>query len=479
MLRIDINTSVDIKMNKNLGWNIKNGINANKNILEVKCMKMNNDVDRLVTKTDNNINKCMKMNNVVDRHVTKTDNNINIGTNKNASKSIKFYKIFFVFLASFLPLKSIDVRILIDGKEANTGELWVLSCSEGFLVSDLKDPKRQHVIKSPQVSIGLLSGKIFTLNGKKIKSNAFKINSLEGNINYENRTYEGAFFVEKNEQKSYLINCIELENYVESGLRWEMVPEWPKTALEVGAIAYRTYALSTIISSRLRYKKNGQTSLYDIKNTPANQTYKGMHEFSSVHEAVRRTRGIVITYGSNPIDAQYDACCAGSIPAKRTGINFEKAPYLARPHPCKYCKACKHYNWSYSYTLQELTASLRDLLDKKHPKPITDIRVAVRDSAGVVQKIKIKTNRKWVTFSANKLTSCCRNVKSGTFSLLKTRNKVTFEGRGYGHQIGLCQWGVYTLAQMGWNHKRILKFYYPGTNLSKIDNLFLGSKLTI
>lgn len=397
-------------------------------------------------------------------------------------KMYKIYKILFLifFFADALILKSVDVRILIDEKEMNTGMIWMLSSPEGFLVSDLKDSRRQHIIKSPQIVISMISGKIFTLNGKKIRSDAFKINALEGNISYDGHVYEGAFFVIRNFQKNYLINCIELENYVESGLRWEMVPEWPKTALEVGAIAYRTYALSKIIKTRLKYKRLGQPSYYDMRCTPVHQCYKGMHEFSSIHEAVRRTRGVIITYNNEPIDALYDACCGGSIPAKRAGVNFEKAPYLARSYCCKYCKNCKYYNWSHTYSLQDLTTLLRDLLEQNdRPKTITDIRVSVRDSAGVVQKIEVKTNRKWVSFSANRLSSCCKDIKSCAFSLLRSRNKVTFEGKGYGHQLGLCQWGAYNMAQMGWDYKRILKFYYPNTKISKIENLSLDQKLAI
>ena len=61
-----------------------------------------------------------------------------------------------------------------------------------------------------------------------------------------------------------------------------------------------------------------------------------------------------------------------------------------------------------------------------------------------------------------------KKVKSFHYSVEKNGSTVTFKGRGYGHHLGLCQWGAKEMTSQGWNHKDVLIFYYPGTQLMRM-----------
>ncbi len=220
----------------------------------------------------------------------------------------------------------LHVRVLLDEKAAD-GELWVLKNAHGFLLSDGNDPKRQHFIKENKLIIGCSSS--LTLNGKRITTDWLKIDTAQGHIAYGQNEYKGSFFVRKKDGKAQLVNRIELEDYVASGVRWEMLPRWKKAALEAGAITYRTYAVWTIQRTRAQAKKKKRDEGYDIRCTNVHQVYKGHHACACIHDAVKSTAGLILTHSKGtvvePIIALYDACCGGSIPGYRCGMDFEKA----------------------------------------------------------------------------------------------------------------------------------------------------------
>lgn len=365
------------------------------------------------------------------------------------------------------PSKKFFVRVLLEEKDAQAGVLWKLSGSGNFTISDLVDPLRRQTIKASHLTIGLRGDSVLTINGKRLGSGSIKIEPTHGCTTHGNLTYQGTFYVVKHENRMQLINRIELEDYVDSGVRWEMIPGWPAASLEAGAIAYRTYVVATLKSVRESNKKKGLR--YDIRCTPVHQTYKGTHSCTSIHDAVKKTRGLIITYHKEPIMALYDSCCGGIIPIRRANVDFEKAPYLARPYPCTHCKPCTYYSWTASYTLKELTHCLSPALPAKGP--ITDVKITSKDKAGCALGLKIKIKNQWLDFPIAKLPHLAKHIKSCTISVSRRGRNVKFKGKGFGHQLGFCQWGSKALAQKGWDYKRILRFYYPGTKVMKAEGV--------
>jgi stage II sporulation protein D len=120
-----------------------------------------------------------------------------------------------------------------------------------------------------------------------------------------------------------------------------------------------------------------------------------------------------------------------------------------------------------------LSQKLHNLLpqDARGHRRITDIKIVDRDSSGYVKKMGFYVNHAWFTVPTAKVVAIIPQFRSSTFSLSKSRHNVTFKGSGFGHQLGFCQWGAYDLARQGWDYRKILKFYYPGTTIMKFEDV--------
>jgi stage II sporulation protein D len=184
--------------------------------------------------------------------------------------------------------------------------------------------------------------------------------------------------------------------------------------------------------------------------------------------AVESTRGIFLAHNKKPIIAMFDACCGGVIPAKARGsANFKKAPYLARSYACDFCKRCKLYNWSATYERAYLEETFKKVAPKI--KRVKDIAIAKKDAAGLVREVTIKSSNGYHAVPGKKVYSLLKDgIKSFCYTVTKKTEKVIFEGRGYGHHMGLCQWGSREMVRDGWVYKDILQFYYPGTVFMRV-----------
>lgn len=366
--------------------------------------------------------------------------------------------------------KKITVRVLLKEELSPDNILWKINLdsenkkNSGFLISSNKTKSRN--INSQELIITYRSG-YFYINGKKILKDNIIIkpeNSLDSNLVLDGTSYQGDFVICKSENKFYLINYLDLESYVSSVLYGESWPGWPIDINEVFAIMCRTYVISKILDVRQKKTKRP----YDVKATNHHQTYKGFHKYSNFIQAVDNTQSVVLTYQGNPINAMYDCCCGGIITADSVGqINFKHAPYLKRDYACTHCKDSKIFNWQAEYSIENFIKILSK--DYKNIKSIKDIKITRRDKAGIVQEIKIITNNpKNIILSGKKAYNFFKNIKSLLFDVVKTGHKIKFVGQGYGHLMGLCQWGARQMVKDGWGYKQVLRFYYPGTEFMKI-----------
>lgn len=374
------------------------------------------------------------------------------------------------------------IRVLIDEKERSklvlAKSFWSFSSQNSFIVSDFKNPDRRQKLEVKNISVGMARDGHMMINGRRLLSDYIKIESAGGPIKWGKYTYNGSFFVIKRKDTFFLVNYVELEDYVAAGLRWEMVPGWPAATLEAGAIAYRTYVIDILRQKQLMRKKKytgydgdeDSDDICDIGSTWMHQVYRGIHASRSVHDAVEKTRGLIITSNRKPVSAMYHACCGGSIPAKRAHIDFIKHPYLARSYSCAYCKKFKYFSWKYSCSLAKLSQRLSSVISKNvsgeknsQKALITDIVINKKDTAGVVQELLIKAGKHRFIVSTGTLTRLIGEIKSGTFVIVKKGKHVSFEGKGFGHQLGFCQWGAYGMGLKGRSCREILHFYYPKT----------------
>lgn len=355
------------------------------------------------------------------------------------------------------------VRVLLDEKLIEKVN-WKLKTAGGFVVF-VPEKKTTTVFKSNEMHITSNKNTLI-LNGKPQGTDHLFIFPLKGFIGFGTHTFDGVFALTKLGTQVFLVNHVDLEDYVLSVLPYESVLDWPDEVQKASCIAMRSYGIAKVLEQRGLYERNRQNIPYDIKNTNSHQIYKGRMKDSPFKKIIDETRGIVLAYNNKPIVAMFDICCGGTIPAQSSGIHFSKAPYLARKYPCHFCKNYKFYWWYYTYSLTDLEKELR----KEFPQigAISEIRVSKKDTALKVSEIKFRSGHHWHTISGKKFKSLFKNLRSLNFTIERSGRTVTIEGRGHGHLMGLCQRGAFGMAQQGYTYKNILKYYYPGTQFMKL-----------
>ena len=385
------------------------------------------------------------------------------------------------------------VRVLLVESKKGEQFSWELSCASGFIIQDAAavDGLKEE-IKDQKITLSCKSGAL-ALNGRRLAVSHISISPREGYIGYKEFEYAGSMLFTCADQSPahgsvaavpskgiltgcYLINTVDLEEYIFSVVRWEGWPGWPIEVNRVFAVMCRTYVVNKVLQERKKQRS------FDIKNSNIHQTYKGTHSFENLRQPLIDTAGIVMVYNGQPIEAMYDACCGGVIPAQMTGIDFKKAPYLKRDYACTYCKATKLYNWQVDYQLSDF----EDLIAQgvENGVPVRDIRITKKDKAGVVHEIQVKTNSATYALTGKKIYSLLKDLKSFCFDVVKKGKKVTFNGRGFGHHLGVCQWGVRQMVREKEKERKrskrkkhaphnewqeILKFYYPGISFMSIE----------
>lgn len=356
--------------------------------------------------------------------------------------------------------KSCIVRVLIDEKiHAHcTNHSWVLSSQSGFLlyVPGKSFPKQQY--KKQQISIGHKAG-LLHLNDQLYQHAHVRIIPQDGFAEIDGKQFHGSFSLIKKRDKTFLINHVELEEYVCAVLKTESWPGWPIEVNKAFAVASRSYVMAII-------KQQTSQLPYHVKNTNEHQTYHGMHNCSTIRAAVKQTKGLFLTHNNKPALAMFDACCGGIIPAHIDDFDFEKAPYLARSYVCTYCSRCNIYSWKKELDNATFNKQVAHLFN--HPGSIEKITVTKKDKAGRVKELIVKKGNKRYTISGQQLYSALKDIKSFCYSVDKKAEKIIFSGYGFGHHIGICQWGAREMVRDGWPYKRILEFYYPGTTLAKL-----------
>lgn len=307
---------------------------------------------------------------------------------------------------------------------------------------------------------------------KKIAGPALLISSTNQRIKIDQKEYAGALQFIFSRNKLFTINHLDLEEYVYSVIRFEIFQSWPLEMQKVQAVASRTFALYHMLKARK------QNKLYDIKSSSAtHQQYGGWHPYIHVKEAVSQTKGLVLAHNNSVALAMFDICCGGIVPSDIKTIHEYKAPYLARKNRCVYCSNYRFHSWEKTFSPHEIIARL------KRPSRLAsriatigslkEIAVREKDKAGVVHKLILRGTKKSIECPGEEFLEHLKNdIKSLCFTVENKNNSIHINGKGFGHQLGICQRGAYELVKKGWNFKKILQFYYPHTSFTSLKQVY-------
>jgi len=276
-----------------------------------------------------------------------------------------------------------------------------------------------------------------------------KLGSMRGDLLVMGSHYTGNIDVWKGDGGLYLINELPIEDYVKDVVAAEVSPNWEMEALKTQAVISRTYAV-------YQKRMNGD-SIYHIASSVLNQVYKGNNPDARVSYAVAETNGEILTFDNRTIEAFYHSTCGGKTENPEE-VFGKKYPYL-RSVESK-CDMSPYSAWEKGIQFSEIEKAL-DI------SGIKGISIDSYTSTGRVKKLDIKDTSGMTTISATDFRKALgwSKLPSTNFKITIDGESVIFEGKGYGHGVGLCQWGALQMAREGKNYKEILSFFYPGTTI--------------
>ncbi|MDD5347961.1 MAG: SpoIID/LytB domain-containing protein [Candidatus Omnitrophica bacterium] len=298
------------------------------------------------------------------------------------------------------------------------------------------------------------------VGGRQSGSGRIVITPREGAvITMNNRAYRGALQLSGRTGDLLVANLIDVEDYIKGIAVREISHYWPPEAIKANAVAFRTYALYR--------REHASRSDYDVTADVFSQSYGGRAaERYRITEAVDATRGEVLYYGGKILPAFYSSTCGGSTEdASRLWREANIPPLAGRR--CDFCKDSPHLRWRSAVAKETIIAKLQK--PGRTPNDIKSMAVASRTPSGRALAVRITTDARAFTIAAQELRSLIGPdvVKSTNFAVFPSGKNFIFEGLGWGHGVGLCQWGAYSMAKEGKNYRQILDYYYPGAELRK------------
>ena len=248
------------------------------------------------------------------------------------------------------------------------------------------------------------------------------------------------------------INHVNLEHYLYSVVGAEAVSTWPIEALKAQAVAARSYAL---------YKRNtSANSIYDVDTTISTQVYKGLDsEYTTTHEAVNSTLGQIMTYDDRVILAAFHSSSGGHT-ENVEDIWTSPLPYLRAV--VDYDHQAPVFEWSHIFPVSKISNLIGEI------GKIENIVPEIVTPQGRVVMMKFVGDRGTASVSGKKLRKTL-DLRSTLFRIATDGHNLQISGRGFGHGLGLSQWGAYYLATQGINYHQILTHYYQNANLTVLN----------
>lgn len=308
----------------------------------------------------------------------------------------------------------------------------------------------------------------------------FKVKAVKDDLIVNKRKVRGLIVIHpdyKHPGRCLVVNHVNLEWYLVGLLGEEMKSEWNTETLKAQAVASRTYALS-----RMKKVREDKSRLYDLESTEKDQMYSGKKgEALSNQRAVRATSGVILSGNGKLIPAYYHSTCGGltELPKEMWG----NSPPGYKRVSCPYCHSSPAFRWTLALGMDKILKTLRKsgfknslkVGKKMKANDMVGMFVSKRSFSGRAQEVSFAWSGGITSMRAKEFRNVIgtRKLKSEWFELTRIPSefgnyKVGFSGRGYGHGVGMCQWGAKRMGEFKKGFREILKFYYPKADLVKI-----------
>ncbi|MEM7179435.1 MAG: SpoIID/LytB domain-containing protein [Spirochaetota bacterium] len=274
---------------------------------------------------------------------------------------------------------------------------------------------------------------------------------------YKGTPYRGNLILFPKGGKRFLVvNEVPLEDYLLAVVPSEMPAKWDLEALRVQAVCARTYAF---YNYQHRFSK-----LYDVDRTVKSQVYGGiLREHPRSSQAVRETTSMIIFHKNKPIESYFHSNSGGiTIPSGEIwpiNVSYTKSTL-------SYDYFASNYYWKYSIPLNRLTSQLsRFGLGK-----IDGFGIHTVSAYGKVKKIQLKADTKQLTIPVRRFRQIIGfdKIRSLNFVSKVQDDHLYLWGFGYGHGVGLSQWGAYAMVKKGYKMREIIQHYYHDVRVGLI-----------
>jgi stage II sporulation protein D len=303
-------------------------------------------------------------------------------------------------------------------------------------------------------------------------------------VQWNGKRYRGELVITPTDSGLLVVNRLPMDDYLRGVVPLEIGNRTSAemAAVQAQAVAARTYA----------YKHLNDSRPFDMYATVQDQVYGGVDAEKPLPDtAIATTSDVVVLYNGQPITTPYHSTCGGSTAGvSEVWYDQPDQPYL-RPVSDRipgsnnyYCDPSPRFSWTQAYDAAGLRAVLEKYLGNYTNAPktnlgrVTDVREQGRTASGRVAALTVQTESGSYTLRGNDIRFVLRDPKGAilnstlfTLSVASSGGEVsslTLSGRGYGHGIGMCQWGAIGRARAGQDYRTILETYYPGTTIGRI-----------
>ncbi|MEM6838328.1 MAG: SpoIID/LytB domain-containing protein [Cyanobacteria bacterium P01_C01_bin.120] len=351
-----------------------------------------------------------------------------------------------VWVLCCFPALALEMRIAVREGESQV----VVGTSNTGMIRDQQGQQIAQVPQGRSLTVAAQGSQIKAANS--VGQSFWVEPGPDGFVFIGDRWYRGRVLVTSNGSGVTAINYVDLEQYLYSVVGGEMPTSWPLEALKAQAVAARSYALHK--------RQQARNPHYDVGTTTAWQVYGGLQEeTASTQAAVEGTRGQVLTYNGQVIEAVFHSSSGGHT-ENVEDIWSQPLPYLRGVQD--FDAGAPVFEWTQTFSLDEFSRLMPSVgrIVSASPQRVTP--------RGRVQEMRMEGDRGALVMTGNEVRSAL-NLRSTLFSIAIAGDAVQITGRGYGHGIGMSQWGAHNMASQGYTYQQILGHYYQGAQLAAIQ----------
>lgn len=310
---------------------------------------------------------------------------------------------------------------------------------------------------SPRLSMPLVPFQSRSGAGGNFGSTGYLImpQGADGVVGVNGKLYRGSLIVNANVKtpdRFNVINVLDIEDYLLSVVPSEMPSSWPLEALKAQAIAARSYAISNI-------GKNGSQG-FDVRPTIEDQVYSGVQsEQESSNQAVAETRGLVLFHCDRVVTAFFHSTSGG---CTETAENVWSKPVPYLKSVPDYDDGSPLFTWTRTVGVGQLEAALA-----RAKRDVGGLLAILPISRGNSPRVKmlLVTGTRGTTYLTGEQIRGMLSLPSSCFNIGHANEAYVFAGRGFGHGLGLSQYGAKGLAEKGYNASHILSHYFKDVTL--------------